>query len=113
MTETAGQRIKRRRIALGFTKQGKFAEKVGMSQSTLSEIERGESKLPNAENLKKIAEELKTTPSWIMYGKDGELTYPTETESALLTKLRTLSAEQQLAIYAIIEGMVDRKPPSG
>jgi transcriptional regulator with XRE-family HTH domain len=105
MNETAGQRIKKRRKELGYN-QAEFARLVGMAQSSLSEIERGESNLPNSKNMKKICEVLQVTPSWILTGEDGQLRYPTDIESDLLTELRKLTAEQQTAIYQIVRGMV-------
>ena len=105
MTDTAGKRIKQRRIELGY-KQGQFARLVGMSQSALSEIERGESKLPNANNMKKICEGVQVSDAWILTGKDGELRYPTDTENTVLEALRKLTAEDQAAVYRIIQSMV-------
>ena len=105
MSETAGQRIKRKRMELGYKNQRQFAQLVGMAQSTLSEIERGESQLPSAKNMKKLCEVLQVSDAWIIYGTDEQLHYPTEQESAVLSALRRLTAEEQRAVYAIINSM--------
>jgi len=102
---TPGQRIRAKRKELGY-RQNKFAAMVGMAQSTLSEIERGESNMPSAENLKKISVALNVSESWIMYGKDGDLCYPTREESEILSELRKLSVEQKMAVYAIVKGLI-------
>lgn len=107
MTETAGQRIRKRRLELGYS-QGDFCKLVGMAQSSLSEIERGESTFPSAKNMKKICEALQVTDAWIMYGTDGDLIYPTELENEVLTDLRKLTKEQQQAVYEVIKGMVKK-----
>lgn len=108
MTETAGQRIRRRRKELGI-KQGELAAKAEIGQSTLSEIERGESKLPNAENLRKLAQALDCSDVWILYGTEGELQYPSEEESRILSHLRRMTAEDRRAIYQIIKTMPIKK----
>lgn len=108
MTESPGQRIKRRRIELGYTNQGAFAKLIGMGQSTLSEIERGESKLPNAENLKKICETLNVTDAWVLYGTEGALRYPTEEESEILNDLRAIPTNERAAIYQVIKALIKK-----
>ena len=108
MQETPGKRIRRRRIELGYKHQGEFAKLVGMAQSSLSEIERGESILPNAKNMKRLCEVLQVTDAWILTGEDGTLRHPTDLEAKMLDDLRQLTAEQQAAVYSIIQGMVKK-----
>jgi len=66
-----GQRIKSRRIEFGIN-QTELAAKLGMEQSSLSELENGESVMPNSEHLLKLARILGVSQSWILTGKDGE-----------------------------------------
>ena len=109
---TPGQRIRQRREALGFDHQGEFAKLVGCKQSTLSEIENGESKFPSAEVLVRMCEVLSTTARWILYGEDGEVSVPTKDEVDMLTLYRDLpegEREQVLFLLQMMRGK--RKPP--
>ena len=66
--QTPGQRIKLARERAGYFNQGEFAKLVGLKQSTLSEIESGETKLPNAKAAFKMCERTVVTLRWIIYG---------------------------------------------
>ena len=101
---TPGQRIRRRRKEMGLN-QGELAGLLGISQGTLSDIERGDTKLPSAEVLLKMSEVMKVTQAWIVAGKDGTLSIPTKQEQNLLSAFKELSNEQQLAVLAIISSM--------
>ena len=101
---TPGQRIKERRTALGLS-QGDLARKCGMAQSTLSEIEKGESKLPSAENLIKLAKTLGVTQAWIVTGRDGEIEILTESEERAFAKLRRMTLDQREALFAMIDSI--------
>ena len=90
--------------------QGGFARMVGMAQSTLSELERGDSKLPNAENMIKIAKVLGVTQAWIVTGKEGELEVLTEEEERLFAKMRKMSDRKRAAILAIVDSYDTDKP---
>lgn len=65
-----GPRLKYWRELRGFKKQGLFAEKVGIRQSSLSELEHGESTMPSAEVLLKSADLLQLRPHYLLFG-DG------------------------------------------
>lgn len=99
---TPGERIKKRRKELGFVRQGQFAKLVGVAQSTLSDIERGDSKLPSAAVLMRMAEVLKVTQAWIITSEDGEITIPTPQEQELLTKFRELDDVKRAVFLAFI-----------
>lgn len=88
--QTAGQRIRAARELAGFLNQGDFAKAVGCSQSTLSEIENGETKLPSAKVLQKMAEVLGKSERWIIYGEDGGIETPTAEEQQMLSAFRVL-----------------------
>jgi transcriptional regulator with XRE-family HTH domain len=98
---TPGQRIRQRRIELGL-RQGEFARLCGISQSGLSDLERGDNRLPSAETLHVMAEILKVTPAWIITGKNGELTVPTDQEQELLTQFRELDDSKKAALMGLL-----------
>lgn len=101
---TPGYRIRQKRLALNYS-QAHLAALVGISQSSLCELELGDSKMPSATVLHKLAQELGVNPVWIMTGKEGELDTLTEQETDLIAALRGLNAEQQRAVYAVIKTM--------
>ena len=102
--ETVGNRIRRRRKER-LLNQWQLAKLVGISQSTLSELEPGESKMPSADVLQGLAKHLGVTQAWIITGKDGELEMLTQEEEDLIRAARGLSAEQRRAIYNIMTTM--------
>lgn len=65
--ENTGQRIRRLRKALEMS-QATLAEKLGVDQSTVSDIERGAGF--SAELLMKLADALETSPAIVMRGQD-------------------------------------------
>ena len=73
MATPIGERLKIRRRLKGMTQQ-QLARAVGIDQSAISQIERGDSKGATAENLLKISAILETNPQWLLTGKgDPEL----------------------------------------
>ncbi len=70
MSELAmiGDRIRARRKDLGL-KQPELGKLVGISASALSQLERGDSKSPSAENLLRLAKALKCSPEWLQTGR--------------------------------------------
>lgn len=93
--QTTGQRIKQAREAAGYMNQGEFAKLCGIKQSTLSEIEGGDTKLPNAKAALIMCELTGVTLRWIIYGEDGEINIPTKDEQVLLTRLRSMDEKQR------------------
>lgn len=72
--ETITDRIKKRRIELGMT-QEELAKKAGYKdRSSISYIEDGKKNLKQS-TIVKLAEALKTTPSYLMDGYDVEAIY--------------------------------------
>ena len=102
---TPGQRIRRRREELGYTHQGEFARLIGCRQSTLSEIESGDTHLPSAKVLAKMCEVLGKTDRWIIYGEEGEISLPSKQEADLLTAFRGMTAEAQVSLLSIIKAL--------
>lgn len=102
--QTPGQRIRSARELAGYN-QGEFAKLIGCAQSTLSEIESGESKLPSAVVLQKMVEVLGKTERWIIYGEDGEVQRPTKAEADLLQAFRSLPEDVQQNLVATIKSL--------
>jgi len=108
--QTPGQRIRGAREIAGFN-QGEFAKLVGCSQSTLSEIETGESKLPSAKVLQRMTEILGKSARWIVYGDDGEVETPTPEEQEMLTAFRRLPQTAQKQLAETIKSLAPPLPP--
>ena len=68
MSTPIGERLKFIRKLKGMT-QTQLAKAIGVDQSAISQIERGDSKGANAENLLKIAAVLQTNPQWLLTGR--------------------------------------------
>jgi len=102
---TPGQRIRQKRKECGYKNQGAFAKLVGCSQSTLSEIESGETQLPSAKVLARMCQLLGVTSRWIIYGEAGEVSIPSPQEEQLLQSFRDLSEESQASILALLKSL--------
>ncbi len=61
MVVTTGEKLKRLRRGSGLT-QAELADKAGISQSTIAQIETAERKTPHPRTLKKLAEALGAEP---------------------------------------------------
>ena len=103
--QTPGQRIKLARERAGYFNQGEFAKLVGLRQSTLSEIETGETKLPNAKAALMMCELTGVSLRWIIYGEDGEITIPTKEEQELLNKLRSVDDHAKAALMEMAKAL--------
>jgi transcriptional regulator with XRE-family HTH domain len=101
--QTVGQRIRAARELAGYTRQGDFAKAVGCSQSTLSEIESGDTKIPSGKVLQKMAEVLGKTERWIIYGEDGAVETPTAEEQDILSDLRALPDDVRRSLASTIK----------
>lgn len=77
-----GMRLRKARKDRGMG-QEELAEKAGVSQSMISDLERGLSKSPVGTNLVSLAQTLKVNPDWLATGKGNmELPLP-QTEAPL------------------------------
>ncbi|HHU4981472.1 TPA: helix-turn-helix domain-containing protein [Yersinia enterocolitica] len=63
--ETISERLKQRRSELNLT-QAELAEKAGIKQQSIQQIESGATKRPRF--LFEIASALQCEPSWLLYG---------------------------------------------
>lgn len=101
---TPGQRIKAKRKELGFS-QAHLASLAGIKQSSISELETGESKMPSAEALMGLSKALNVSKTWILTGKDGELEMLSPDEEQHIERTRALTAEQRRAVYDLVESL--------
>ena len=62
-----GERIRKRRISMGYNNQAEFAEKLGISNNHLSNIENGVNNT-TLDVLITLCELLKTTPDYFLLG---------------------------------------------
>ena len=106
--QTPGQRIRSAREIAGYDNQGEFAKLIGMSQSSLSEIENGDSKLPSSPVLIKMCELLNKSPRWILYGEEGNLNWPTKEEVELLNTFREMSQSSKEALVVTAKALASK-----
>lgn len=66
-----GERIKRKRLALGLEQQ-KLAELIGLKKTTMSQIESGRCK-PSLDGITRIASVLNCTTDYLINGEDQNL----------------------------------------
>ena len=109
---TPGDRIRQARKAAGYN-QAEFARAVGISPSTLNEIELGVTTMPSSETLLRMAHVLDKPAAWIITGKDGEIDIPSPEEQGILTALRALTPDQRAAVLAIIAAYSPQPAPPG
>ena len=107
-----GQRIRQRRKALGMT-QVDVAKLAGIKQSSLSDIERGETAALAADTLLGLCKALRTTARWITLGMGDHdaQQHMSEQELHVLQLLRTMSEEQQAIWIRIGRALLDQSPP--
>lgn len=70
MLTTLAERAIQLRNELGLT-QRQVADQVGMTQQAYNDVEKGKSKRPR--NIERLAKTLKTTPQYLQFGSDLEL----------------------------------------
>lgn len=95
---TLGGRVRQRRESLDIS-QTELGELTGYSQSSIAEIERGESKQPR--RIDQIAAALRTTPAWLR-GDDPSDAAPLRLPTGLMDKavFRAVMAESARALRA-------------
>lgn len=117
----AGSRIKDLREKKELT-QPQLAEKTGMAQSTISEIENGQSKSPSALALLKLAKFFEVETEWLLTGEGPKQAVTTmdPDESELLVLFRDLTPAGRVYMLAKVRDfhLEDRdrptdRPPSG
>jgi transcriptional regulator with XRE-family HTH domain len=87
-----GMRLKRARKDRGLT-QEELAKLSGVAQTTISDLEKGESKSPVGTNLVALAQSLKVNPDWLATGKGNMDLAPPSTDKPLPPKAVLLARE--------------------
>jgi transcriptional regulator with XRE-family HTH domain len=99
-----GGRIRYMRELKGM-KQPELAAARGISQPSLSDIESGKTKSPNAINLLKIAAVLDANPWWLATGEGGSTSLQKADEQDLLAVFRSLDDGKRRAIFAAAKAL--------
>ena len=94
MSSSVGERIKQRRLELGWT-QDQLCTKAGLSNSFLSELENGKRSV-SASNLLDIARTLSVSLDFLMTGKASKDNKPTEV--SIPASLAKFAAEERLSL---------------
>lgn len=95
---TIASRIKLLRTSRRLT-QVQLAERLGIKQNTISDLERGKSDGMTATTLEALCRVLVTTPSFILYGAKCELTHESHMQEAEIVAIfRELPATAQTAL---------------
>lgn len=101
-----GNYLADRRIELGLT-QKEISEMVGVSEATVSRWESGAIANMRRDKIKRYAEVLKVSPTFIMSGKTDSKTALnstlSKTETYLLEKFRSLDSRGQSAVLNTLE----------
>lgn len=106
--------LKNRRLQLGLT-QKQVADRVGVSEATVSRWESGDIANMRRDRIAGLADALRTTPDFIMTGLAGPRQAPpgpTPEESQLqemLEKLRRLTPENRSAALAQLDLLLTRQ----
>ena len=106
-----GKRIRDLRKASGL-RQGELARRAGMSQSALSDLERGDTTVPRGDSLVGLAVALKVSHQWLMSGEGSpvELMQPDLDESELLQIYKDLSEPNRAALVGAAKAMLGTQP---
>ena len=101
--DTIGKRIRDRRKQLGMSRQSELGEKVGLDQSTISDIENGAGF--GVEYVMPFARALRWSPEQLLEGKSGASVPMTEEMHALLDECRSLNSEDMAVLIRTAQGM--------
>jgi transcriptional regulator with XRE-family HTH domain len=107
-----GDRLRKERKAQGFT-QDTLAVAAGVSQTTINDLENGDTQRPRGDTLMALARVLQISPGWLMTGKgEKKMIYAAtphqETMLVLMRRMPLAAQEQLLAIARTF----DDSPPS-
>ena len=117
--KTAGQRIKELRKNRKMT-QPELAKAIGVAQSSISEIETGESRNPSALTLVKVAKYFEVDPEHLLTGKGTQhpISALTDDEAELVLLFRGVSSEGRSYLLSRVRSVHqdeysrrDRPPP--
>ena len=110
---SVGKRIKALRLEKGMD-QGELARAAKIAQSTLSDLERGDSVSPRGDSLVRLASVLEVDHEWLMTGQ-GHPTpkvKPDIDESHLLAMYRAMTEANRSALIATARALLDSQPES-
>lgn len=109
---TLGDRLRMERKAAGFT-QKTLASAANVSQSTIAELETGESKRPRGDHLWELARVLQLSPRWLLTGKgEKKMVYAaTQEQESILLMMKRMPLEAQEQLVAIARTFDDSGPP--
>jgi transcriptional regulator with XRE-family HTH domain len=101
-----GKRVRALRKALGFT-QVQLAKRVGVSQSAVSDIERGDTTYVLGPTLSSLAAALRTNTDWLMSGNGSAapVIQTDDSESELLAMFRAMDAQSRAALLTVARSM--------
>lgn len=104
--ETMGKRVRGLRKALGLT-QTALARQVGVSQSAISDIESGDTKVLLGPTMTALAVALKTNAEWLQHGRWSPAPAVTTDieESELVTIFRVLPDQYRASLMTTARAM--------
>jgi transcriptional regulator with XRE-family HTH domain len=108
MGKDVGMRLRHARKLRGLTQQA-LAKLSGVKQTTISDLETGESKSPVGTNLVSLAQSLQVNPDWLATGKGDmqPLDVPLPAKAVLLARdWLKLAPEVQESVHDMIRKMV-------
>ena len=104
-----GERIRQRREELGIS-QSELARRVGYkSRSSINKLEKDDKNGVSREQLYKIAQALKTTPSYLMGWESEEVASLTAMQEETMQKFLLLSYEHQIIVKTIIDTLSEQE----
>ena len=104
-----GERIRQRREELGLS-QSELARIVGYkSRSSINKLEKDDKNGVSREQLYKIAQALKVTPSYLMGWEDEEVASLTAFQEEAMQKFLLLNYEHQVVVSNIIDTLTEQE----
>ena len=104
-----GERIRQRREELGMS-QSELAREVGYkSRSSINKLEKDDKNGVSREQLYKIAQALKVTPSYLMGWEDEDVATLTAMQEETMAKFLMLTYEHQLVVRSIVDTLTEQE----
>ena len=101
-----GERIKRLRLERGMT-QEELGKAVGLQRAAINKYEKGIVENIKRTTIIKLAEVLRTTPSYLVgYEDDEDLSELTATQEDLMEKIFKLTPDNQRTLIGIVETLL-------
>lgn len=108
-----GNRVRDLRKGAGLT-QVQLSKALGIDQSTLSDIERGQNDSFSGKVLLKMAEAFGRSPYFIVHGKDSDVPALTPEEAELVLAYRHAGRDQRSALLTMARALAPPPPtPAG